>query len=1242
MRTTAILLLLALAAPAAAEDGFVRLFNGRDLAGWKGNPELWSVEDGAITGKTNGPDHLSYNQFLVWDGEAADFELRLEFRLEGANNSGVQYRSALMKEVGEHSLGGYQADIHGKPEYTGMLYDERGRGILAQRGHKVIVTPDGKTKVAPLSKEKVEPIDVTQWHTLTVIARGNRLVHKIDDETTIELVDEQESARDLNGLIGLQVHRGPAMKAQFKNIRLKKFDAADKQSKAPVKPKGKPAVRPEHAQPVWVWLPDGADKVYLRKEFPLTGISSIHIYAATSQAVKVWVNGEQVLTHVDPKKPAFINLTSQNDKIREEPKMAVAVEAEKGKKGPGGVLLRIDLDSGWRESRTEVTDRTWRASTTPADGWQQVGFDDSGWARPQEIAQLGDAPWKKIDAVALAAVAPLREPTATAADSLKLPAGFHAELLYSVPKAEQGSWVNMCVDPKGRLIVSDQYGSLYRVTPPPIGVQQEPKIEKIDVPIGDAQGLLWAFDSLYVVVNTGGNYDSGVYRVRDTDGDDVLDQVETLRKLTGGAAEHGPHAVLLAPDGKGLYIVCGNKTDLTKVDASRVPQVWDEDLLLPRPYGRGFMIGTRAPGGYIARMDPDGKNWELAAVGFRNEFDAAFNADGELFAYDADMEWDWNTPWYRPTRVCHVVSGAEFGWRNGGGKWPVTYADSVPPMINIGPGSPTGVTFGYGAKFPAAYQNALFICDWTYGKMYAVRPQPLGASYLAAAEDFVTGVPLPLTDVVINPHDGAMYFAIGGRRVQSGLYRVTYQGTESTAPVDAHQPEEAEARALRRQLEALHVGDHPDAVKIAWPHLGSSDRFLRFAARTAIEHRPLAEWRSLAVEEAEPQILLAALMAMARMYERQDKGTGNDIDTPPPVWDELQVEAKGDRALARASILAALDRLDWDKLSPQQQLEHLRVLTLTFLRIGPPTPAQRAHLIEQFDARFPATSSDLNFALSELLVYLQAPQTAAKAVALMQQAPTQEEQIYYAKTLRHLRQGWTPSLQKTYFQWFVKAASYRGGNSFTLFVDNIKKDAVAHLSPAELAELQPILDAKPANDEPFSSEPRPFVHKYTMQELAPLVEAGLQDRNFEHGRQMFAAAKCFACHRFDNRGGAVGPDLTALSGRFSPRDILESVLEPNKAISDQYQAVNIITLDGRVVTGRIVNFAGDSIRLSPNMLDPNNQISLDRKQIDEILPSKVSLMPEGLLDTLEREELLDLMAYLLSRGDPQNPMFQKK
>ena len=329
------------------------------------------------------------------------------------------------------------------------------------------------------------------------------------------------------------------------------------------------------------------------------------------------------------------------------------------------------------------------------------------------------------------------------------------------------------------------------------------------------------FDSLYVMVNEGNELTHGLYRVLDNDGDDQFDEVKLLKEIDG-SGEHGLHAIVPSPDGESLYIVCGNQSNIFEPDTSRVPLHWGEDHLLPR-LETGFMAGVLAPGGFIMKTDPNGAEWELIANGFRNEFDAAFNRDGELFTFDADMEWDIGDPWYRPTRVNHVISGAEFGWRNGAGKWPDYYFDSYGAVINIGPGSPTGVAFGYGAKFPAKYQDAFYIADWSFGKLYAIHLKPEGASYVGEPEEFITGQPFPITDVIINPHDGAMYVTVGGRQTQSALYRITYVGSESTEPSERDPTFRAE-RKVRSQLESFHGRRDPQAVDAAWPHLGSSDR----------------------------------------------------------------------------------------------------------------------------------------------------------------------------------------------------------------------------------------------------------------------------------------------------------------------------------------------------------------------------------------------------------------------------------
>lgn len=819
-----------------------------------------------------------------------------------------------------------------------------------------------------------------------------------------------------------------------------------------------------------------------------------------------------------------------------------------------------------------------------------------------------------------------QSPSMAAAANLKVAKDFKAELLYTVPKEKEGSWVAMCVDPKGRLIVSDQYGKLYRITPPPIGSGGSVKIESIDLPVGQAHGLLYAFDSLYVMVNENPR-GRGLYRVRDTDGDDQFDKVELLRRLDGGG-EHGVHAILPSPDGQGLYIVCGDMTKLTDFDSSRVPLDWSEDHLLPRLWdGNGFMKGVLGPGGWIARTDPDGKKWELIAVGFRNEFDAAFNRQGELFAYDADMEWDLNTPWYRPTRLCHVISGAEFGWRSGAGKFPAYYIDSFGAALNIGPGSPTGVAFGYGAKFPEKYQEALFMCDWSFGKLYAVHLSPDGASYTGKSEEFISGQPLALTDIVVNPKDGAIYFAVGGRRTQSALYRVTYVGKESTAASngDTHV---SKARELRHKLESFHGHRDSKAAKEVWPYLGHKDRAVRFAARVALEWQDPAEWREKALAEKDARKAIAALVALSRVSSKDAFHRKSTDPQPDPVLQER--------------ILSSLDRINWKKLGDGDRLDLMRAYALACTRLGQPTDAARRHLIEKFDPLFPAASRELNSELAPMLVYLEAPDAATKIMAALRSAPTQEEQMDYARSLRVLKAGWTPPLREEYFRWFLKAANFKGGASLAGFMRDMKNDAIATLGESEKTALKPILEATPERKSPMQLlAVRPLVRQWTVNDLIPIVERGLKTgRDFERGRKIFGDAGCASCHRFDNDGASVGPDLTSLAGRFNTRDLLESIVEPSKEISDQYGAVVIKKKNGEVITGRVGNLNEDVLMVIENMFAPNDFANVRRQDIDSIEPSKVSMMPEGLLNSLKEDEIQDLVAFLLSRGDRRGKMFR--
>ena len=278
-----------------------------------------------------------------------------------------------------------------------------------------------------------------------------------------------------------------------------------------------------------------------------------------------------------------------------------------------------------------------------------------------------------------------------------------------------------------------------------------------------------------------------------------------------------------------------------------------------------------------------------------------------------------------------------------------------------------------------------------------------------------------------------------------------------------------------------------------------------------------------------------------------------------------------------------------------------------------------------------------------MLVYVEAPPAAAKIMAALRSAPTQEEQMEYARALRVLKTGWTQPLREEYFRWFLKAANFKGGASMAGFMRDMKNDAITTLNEVEKTALKAILETRPQLKSPLEAlmANRPFVKEWTVNELVPVVERGLKEgRNFERGRQFFGAAGCASCHRFDNDGASVGPDVTNVAGRFNVRDLLESIVEPSKAISDQYGAIVIRKKNGEVVTGRVGNLNGENLMVIENMFAPNDFADVKRQDVESIEPSKVSMMPEGLLNTFKPDEIQDLMAYLLSRGDRNIKMFR--
>lgn len=812
------------------------------------------------------------------------------------------------------------------------------------------------------------------------------------------------------------------------------------------------------------------------------------------------------------------------------------------------------------------------------------------------------------------------------ADRLDALPDFKVEHVLRADPKVHGSWINLGKDLKGRLLLCGQRNQ--PVTRLTLKDGQIAKEEQLKLPVSEIMGLLDTPDGLYLNgagKDKAGKNVYGLFRARDS-GDG---EIECLREWGGGSGEHGAHGIVLGPDQK-LYIVNGNfvavPNDLLPSSPHRN---YADDRILPRAEdGNGFGAGRKPPGGYIVRVDKDGKNAELVASGQRNTYDIAFNADGELFGWDSDMEWDWGTPWYRPVRVFHATSGADHGFREGTAKWPNHYADSLPTTIDIGVGCPVGVVFGYGAKFPAKYQKALYILDWTYGRLIAVHLVPQGASYTATWENLVAPkglkggpkTPLNLTDVVVGD-DGALYFTVGGRNTQANLFRVRYVGSASTAPVDAKEKEGAEARAARRALEAFHGNDDPAALGRIQEALKSPDRFIRYAARIALERRPVESWKAASLES------LTGLLALAR------------------------VGAKADQA----DLFKALAKFKGDD---SILLDKLRVIQVSVSRHGLPADDAVKALAADLGPLYPAKSSELNAELCQVLLALDAPGAVAKTVELLNGATTFEEQIGYVHHLRTIRNGWTPELRKAYFGWFAKDRSkaahpdevvkwftdagrgYGDGSSMPKFIGNFHTQARATLSADEALALADVLAAyvPPGQRPKAPAKKRSFVKEWKTEDLLPSLEEVAKNRSYDRGKEVYEAAQCVQCHKFGADGGSVGSDLTAVSSRFARKDILESILEPSKVISEQYANTMILTTGGKILDGRILEENGQRIILQPNPLQPE-KIEVKKSDIDKRAISKVSPMPAKLVDNFSRAEILDLLAYLESGGRKDHPAF---
>lgn len=817
--------------------------------------------------------------------------------------------------------------------------------------------------------------------------------------------------------------------------------------------------------------------------------------------------------------------------------------------------------------------------------------------------------------------------------------GYRVEILHTVDATSQGSWVSLTPGPSTAdalvFFAGDQYGAIHRVRLD--RESGELAIERVPADLGHAQGLLWFDEQLFVVVNHMPK--SGLYALDDGDGDGSLERVRQVLALDG-EGEHGPHAVVVAPDGEDLLVVCGNHTKPpADLAASRAPRAsFVEGLLAPREWDpNGHARNVMAPGGYVIEVDPRSGASVLVACGLRNSYDLAVTPGGSVFTFDSDMEWDMGSPWYRPTRLVEIASGGDFGWRSGSGKWPVWREDMLPPVADVGPGSPTGVLTGVGAAFPADHQRSLYLLDWTFGTVFRAPLEMDGAGFTADLEPFFTGRALPLTDAVI-ADDGAMYLTTGGRRTRSQLVRVRYVGEAATDPVEWPAPNAALVR--RAELERAHLD--PDAVglDVLLEALGDADRRIRFAARVALEHRDPAEVAPRVAGLTSPLARALGWLAVLRSSEPSDTAL---VDAALEDLGRIDVNGLGGSALDESVRLAWLRAHQWAMIE----------------RAGV-RDAWRERLLERLDPLYPATSDAANAELVHLLVHLGAPRVIERTLDLMEVAPLAASDgllehaernpqygdtiaalvanppptqgLHFAFALREVEQGWSLESRERWFRWLQNARATSGGVSFGGFLDLAERRALASCDPVVRMQMQPWLKRPDPGQVTQARAPQGPGRAWTVDDAEAALLGRVTRADYDRGAELFAFA-CAACHRVGGTGGSVGPDLTSAAQTFTLRDLLAATIDPGAAISDQYRLHEFRFADGRTRLARHLGEAPDGhVEYLENLLDPDSVARVAPAELVSFEPSIHSPMPPQLVNGMSAAELRDLVAHIASAG----------
>lgn len=800
-----------------------------------------------------------------------------------------------------------------------------------------------------------------------------------------------------------------------------------------------------------------------------------------------------------------------------------------------------------------------------------------------------------------------------------------------------GEFLSINIDPQGRFLVSPRKGKLLRFE-----VLNDQKgtlnIDTLDVGVTDCQGLLYAYGHLYMM-GSGPDDKRGIHKLKDIDGKGNYGPPILMKEFPRNG-DHSGHTLALGNDGM-IYFLTGNDNKPPNgEDITYSNKNWKTDQI--DPVKTIFSTSQKAPGGYVLRTDSIGSQWQFLSYGLRNPYDMAFSPEGELFTYDSDMEWDFNLPWYRPTRVNHLVSGGDYAWREGTAKRFDHYPDVWPAVVDFGRGSPTATLFGTGAKFPAKYQKALFCGDWSYGKIFALHLKENGASYTGEYENFLSGQPLNITDMVVG-QDGALYFTTGGNGTDTGLFRVIYTGKESSKKVKSAIEDGTQnvLIALRKELEKWHFSSDGKGFELALKYMGHEDRFVRNAARIIIEKRDPKDWVDNLKNASSFDEEITYLTALIRVDSTHN-------------YQQL--------------IANRLQTFDLRHLGDAERLAVIRLYELSFVRNIKLNDNSLNSAYAKLKAAYPAENELVNKELSRVLGFLasRSDENQAfieKTLTLIESTKNTELFIHYLSVLRRVKNDWSINHRLTWQYWLKYGQdNLNGGSLFGYFLGEINREFETTLSAAEkrtLANLTPMPMDKNATG-PVPPKPKPAKsifasqttnYNWTQKDLDYSLELVTSPRSgsirdFNRGKQMFQKGQCYNCHYMYDKGGSFGPDLTTAGNSFAAEGLLTAILEPSKDISSRFQATKFTLKNDDFIVGRIANENDDNYVLQLGY-EPSNTEELYKSEVISTEPSDISEMPQGLINTMNREEVLDLLYFIIelagrNKGESQVAIHEEK